>query len=453
MIGAGVGATTMAFVLLATVGGGTAAISSPALLSSGIAGYVGAGGYRSTLDPDAVASFVPGTSILRGRDDEAATLAPAAFSGTPARLDLPDAIAAQRAWLAAGRIPGRSPLEREVAARALLDLALLAGPDGAAVASPFGAWDLVWPRDSSWYVAAFAATGHPAEALSVLRFLARVQYADGTWEARYRPDGSPVHDGRARQLDAVGWVPWAVWSWWRASGDRSALRELWPTVTRAADAATAALGHDGLPRASADYTEQPESRPTLGTAGPLLLGLRSSADLAAALGEERDAQRWGTAARLLETAIAATFGRTGYQRHADGSAGPDSAVTFLSAALAPLPDESMVDAAVALDESRLRMPSGGLRPGDMPRLGGVSWTPTAALVALADSGDDVRFNSWFGWLAAHRTALGELPEKVTDDGRPASVAPLGWTDAIVLLALARRDGLVAAPPAPRSLTR
>jgi GH15 family glucan-1,4-alpha-glucosidase len=40
------------------------------------------------------------------------------------------------------------------------------------------------------------------------------------------------------------------------------------------------------------------------------------------------------------------------------------------------------------------------------------------------------------WLAAHRTRLGELPEQVNSRGRAASVAPLAWTDAIVLLALA-----------------
>ena len=43
------------------------------------------------------------------------------------------------------------------------------------------------------------------------------------------------------------------------------------------------------------------------------------------------------------------------------------------------------------------------------------------------------------WLAGHRTALGELPEQVTPGGKPASVAPLAWTDAIVLLTLVAQD--------------
>jgi GH15 family glucan-1,4-alpha-glucosidase len=218
-------------------------------------------------------------------------------------------------------------------------------------------------------------------------------------------------------------------------------------VRAAADAAAGSLGPDGLPRPSADYWEQRESRPTLGTAGPLLLGLRSAAALATDLGEAGAGDRWRDAARRLEAGITATFGATGYRRYPVAGAGPDSAVTFLAAPLAPT-NGTAVAAAVRRTETELLMPSGGLRPGDIPRVGGVAWTPATALFALAAAGrrDDADFDRWFGWLAAHRTRLGAFPEKVADDGSPASVAPLGWTCAIVLIALATRDGAVAVPP-------
>ncbi len=379
-----------------------------------------------------------------------------------AAVDLDALAAATRDWLAAGTIPGRTAAEREVATRALLDLALLTDPSGASVASPFGPWQLVWPRDASWHAAAFAATGHPEQARAILEFLARAQSADGTWASRYRTDGTPVTDGRPRQLDAVGWVPWAVWSWWRAApaltdGDGSprdtgALRELFPMVARAAEIATDSLGPDGLPRPSSDYWEQRESRPTIGIAAPLLLGLRSAAALAADLGETEAARRWGDAARRLDAAIERTFGATGYRRYPVAGSGPDSAVTFravpLAAPRAGTQDGGAVTAAVRRAETDLLMPSGGLRPGNIPRVGGVAWTPATALFALAAAGrgDEAGFQRWFGWLSAHRTALGALPEKVANDGSPASVAPLGWTCAIVLLALATRDGVVPAPP-------
>jgi GH15 family glucan-1,4-alpha-glucosidase len=37
------------------------------------------------------------------------------------------------------------------------------------------------------------------------------------------------------------------------------------------------------------------------------------------------------------------------------------------------------------------------------------------------------------WIAGHRTDTGSIPEKVLSDGAPASVAPLAWSAANVLL--------------------
>jgi len=38
------------------------------------------------------------------------------------------------------------------------------------------------------------------------------------------------------------------------------------------------------------------------------------------------------------------------------------------------------------------------------------------------------------WLGDHRTDAGSFPEKVLYDGRPAAVAPLAWTAALVVIA-------------------
>src|SRR3712207_8463680 len=57
-------------------------------------------------------------------------------------------------------------------------------------------------------------TGVQTCALPIFEFLAGAQEPDGAWEARYNADGTPVLDGRSRQLDAVGWFPWAVWYWY-----------------------------------------------------------------------------------------------------------------------------------------------------------------------------------------------------------------------------------------------
>ena len=77
-------------------------------------------------------------------------------------------------------------------------------------------------------------------------------------------------------------------------------------------------------------------------------------------------------------------------------------------------------------------------PGsDFPGNRTVAWTAETAFFALylASAGDHARSAAILSWLAAHRTSLGALPEQVNAHGRPVSVAPLAWTDAVVLLAL------------------
>src|SRR3712207_1997530 len=159
-------------------------------------------------------------------------------------------------------------------------------------------------------------TGVQTCALPIFEFLAGAQERDGTWEARYNADGTPVRDGRSRQLDAVGWFPWALWYWYVTADRGSAERvgALWPAARAAADAATASLGADGLPPGGADYWEAETWRPNLGTAAPLRTGLRAAADLAHRLGQAQDARRYAGAAARLDGAIGRGFAPVGYQR-------------------------------------------------------------------------------------------------------------------------------------------
>ena len=359
---------------------------------------------------------------------------------------------AARRWLSDGVIPGRGPLMRSMAARALLDLRLLQRPDGAIVAGWQPQWRYAWPRDSSWAAAALAGTGHGHDALRILRFLQRVQLADGTWAARYWPGGSgPVRDGRPGELDAVGWVPWAVWSWLAAAppggGAVRQLVKLWPMVEAAADAADDSLTPVGLPRASMDYWED-SVQVTLGTCAPLLAGLRSAADIARTLGMRAQELRWARAAARLSAGIDAAFGRFGYDRLPYGRSGPEAAVTFLGPPFAPA--GTRVGRAVEVAERALAVPGGGLRPGAYwPGNAATAWTAETAFFALyqAETGRYRAAGQILDWLAAHRTRLSELPEQVTD-GHPASVAPLAWTDAVVLLALLAQGHHLPTVPVP-----
>ncbi|MET9959818.1 hypothetical protein ABZ128_12280 [Streptomyces sp. NPDC006326] len=356
-----------------------------------------------------------------------------------------------RAWLAAGRVPGRSPARRAAAERALLAMRALLRPNGALAAGWTPGWKYSWPRDSSFVSAAFAHTGHDAEAYRILRFSAATQRKDGAWDARTRLDGSGPPDGRRWQLDANGWVPWATWQWYQAAPRatrRVRLSVLYPMVRTAADRAAASLRADGLPPPSPDYWELTTTTANIGTAAPLLAGLNASADLAREVNRPDDAARWASAARRLSTGISRTFAPLGYQRTADGRHGHDSAVAFMAppfnAAPAGLPR--------ALDATykALLLPNGGLTPGNDPAApwGGSAWTPSTAFFALAwaGTGRPAKAGQVLDWLLSKRNALGELPEKVDEEGRPASVAPLAWTDSIAVLSLVALDGTALPTP-------
>ena len=404
--------------------------------------------------------FEPGSSILRTAGGIYAGPGQAAPLTRAESACVAATERADRSWLRTGRVPGATATQRSMAARALLDLRLAVRPDGAVLAGwqPGGEYEYAWPRDSSWVAVALTDTGHPAMAYQILRFLQRVQAGNGTWAARYLPDGSgPVRDGRPAELDADGWVPWAVWSWAitqqlrPASGPRRELVLLWPMVTRAADAAARSLTRDGLPGPAMDYWED-SVQVTLGTAAPLLAGLRAAADLATDVGgaaAASDGRRWAAAAARLAKAIAATFGRTGYQRTPAAGSGADAAVTFLGPPFA-VPGPQVLRAARSAQRA-LAVPNGGLRPGaSWPGTPDVAWTAETAFFALFDAatGQHGRAAALLAWLAAHRTKLGSLPEQVNSAGKPASVAPLSWTDAVTLLALLAQAGHLPTVPVP-----
>jgi GH15 family glucan-1,4-alpha-glucosidase len=402
--------------------------------------------------------FEPDSSILRTAAD---TFAAPGMS-SPSALDQSACAAGaeqvDREWLRAGTVPGDTAAWRSMATRALLDLRLDVRPNGAVVAGWRSGWDYDWPRDSSWVAVALAQTGHPAMAYRILRFLQRMQPGNGIWAARYLPDGSgPVLDGRPAQLDADGWVPWAVWSWAATqpltpNGRPSReLAQLWPMVVRTADAAARSLTRDGLPGPAMDYWES-SVEVTLGTAAPLLAGLRAAVALAAGIGgaaAARDGHRWAAAAARLAMAITAEFGRTGYQRVPVAGSGADAAVTFLGPPFAE-PGPQVLRAARSAQQA-LTVRNGGLAPGEAwSGTPDVAWTAETAFFALFDAstGQHDRAAALLDWLAAHRTNLGSLPEQVNSAGQPAGTAPLSWTDAVTLLALLAQTGHVPTVPVP-----
>jgi GH15 family glucan-1,4-alpha-glucosidase len=428
--------------------------SSPGLIGGGAWPYV-----TQAVEPETAkgAAYLPRSSVI-GMKDGRALLIP---FGSDEAVSLPRddprvtaAVHSDSTWLAGGTIPGRTPTQRDMATRALLDLRLLTGPNGASTASWYGQWNYVWPRDAAFAAAAFSVTGHPTEAHRILQFLAGSQNQQGLWAARYNTDGTAVSDGRRVQLDGLGWVLWAAWLSHRLDPPGTPEpAELWTMVSRAADQMSRSLSADGLPPPSSDYferspgAEQDPHSPTLGVVAPILTGLRAAAAMAAERGAGTEAQHWQSAARRVAAAVDRDFKPYGYPRSPVPDGDMDAAVTFLAPPYAA-PDPS-VDTAVLTAATRLALPGGGVLPGEHWQGSHTeAWTPETAMFALAaaSAGRTADATARLDWLAAHRTSLGALPERVDRHGKPASVAPLGWTDALVLLAQAALDHPLPIPP-------
>ena len=389
--------------------------SHPPLLTAG-AGLTATGDLTPVSSAD---QLLPGTRVLTGPGGESLA-------------------AEQRRWLRASRVPSPPELgQTDLVSTALLDLHTLGHPYGVAVASSSPSWHYVWPRDSAFVASALARTGHRIDAERILAFLQRVQRPNGEFDARYRPDGS-TPDAREVQLDGSGWSLWALAEVARTAtpAERRGLIDRHRSLLDASTAAAIRLtgGGQHLPSASPDYWELPATAPTLATCATLLAGLRSAGWLYEVIGAG-GAEKAQAAADRLASTILAEFAADGFPRTPGGS--PDSVDLGVTLLMAPFGtvDSSDVVAAWRRSPQYLRRPAGGLAPGGSWRRDGISWTPTVATYAVAAACVDRELAvPWLRWLAAHRTPVGALPEKVRADGSPASVAPLAWTAAAVVIA-------------------
>jgi GH15 family glucan-1,4-alpha-glucosidase len=389
-----------------------------------------ADGGRTVVTAGTAAALMPGTRVLT--------------PSSPSALPAADRLAEQqRQWLDSGSVPGAGgPFDPMVRA-ALLDLHTMTLESGAALAGGPGKWRYVWPRDASFTAVALASTGHLDDALRVLQFVAGLQSADGSFQARYLPDGSGPPDARGVQEDGAGWVLWAT-----AAGPAGL-----PLLQRAEAVAPMLRLVDGrrtrllaltssgtrLPPPASDYWEVPETSLTLGTVAPMLSGLESAVGVYTDVGQLVRAGRLSVAAVRLRALVEQTFGARGYPRHVDGDA-VDAALTFVLPPFQPLPLAGAREVWPSAVRAMSR-PAGGLAPGEGWKQDGVSWTPETALFALAAASTDQPSEArrWLTWLSQHRTAAGSLPEKVLSDGQPAAVAPLAWTAALVVLAVDALD--------------
>ncbi|GMA86293.1 hypothetical protein GCM10025868_15430 [Angustibacter aerolatus] len=349
----------------------------------------------------------------------------------------PSLAAAQRSWLAAGRLPGADGPYAGMVRDALLDLHTLTADDGAVVAGWPAHWRYVWPRDASFTAVAYARTGHWRDAADVLGFVQRLD--TGVLQARYRPDGGGPRTRAACRPTAPAGCCGLRTTWWpapRRPSARRCSRSLRPLVDRTSRAALTLTGGAGaLPDPSPDYWEVPTTRVSLGTAAPLAVGLRAAARLQERLGDRalagvlsaRAAEARGQHPPLVRAHRLLAVPRR--QRARRRRRVPHAA----------LHDRRLARGPLVVAGRRARLAASGRRPGtgrglEARRRGGRRRprSPRGRPRRTATAPGPSRL---LRWLDRHRTTVGALPEKVLADGAPAGPAPLAWTAAMTVLAV------------------
>jgi glucoamylase len=335
-----------------------------------------------------------------------------------------------------------------------------------------GGYGFVWPRDLAYTVLAFLAEGRRDLAVPALRWLARQQAPEGLWLQRYWTDGSLAPSWGLHQLDETGVVVFAYEAAWRALGDAALDRELWPSARAAGDFLAEFVDREsGLPLPSVDLWEQTDGQHAY-TAAATYGGLAACAAMAARH-EPGVAGRYRAAAESMRAGIEGSLWSEAHGRYlrsrwvsrSDERGEPPPAIferrlryptravrsvdpedLRLDSSLLGLawpfravdPSSPRMHATVAAIERELQLPDGGvLRHEGDEYVGGNPWLISTLWLGLTQrqAGREAGLGRALEYVLARQTSLGLLPEQATRSGEPAWVVPLGWSHAMLILAV------------------
>jgi GH15 family glucan-1,4-alpha-glucosidase len=340
-------------------------------------------------------------------------------------------------------LEGLVPLYR----RTLLVLDLLSDRStGAVIAAPeldpdfehSGGYGFVWGRDLAFIVLAFLAAGRSDLAGRALRWLPGAQEPEGLWLQRHWTDGTLAPSWCKHQLDETGAILFAYDAAWRALRDKRLDAELWPSARRAAEFLLGTIEEDGIPCSTADLWEEREGRHAF-TAAAIYGGLRAAAAMARRH-EPHLAESYEATAEVVREAIERELWSEFHGRYLRSIGDPVLDVSLLGLAwpfAAVDPAGGRMRATVAALDAELGGAAGGVaRYAGDTYAGGNRWVLAALWLGLwrRQVGDTAGLEHSLEYAVRVQTALGLLPEQVTDDGEPAWVVPLAWSHAMLLLA-------------------
>ncbi len=160
----------------------------------------------------------------------------------------------------------------------------------------------VWVRDSAVTAMAMDTAGHHAEADKYFRWLATVQYANGSFGTTY--DGwTGQHVSFVEpELDSVGIFLIGAYRHWQMTGDNSFRDALWPQIQNAANFVKNNLASNGLGPEDASIWEETQEYNTF-TQTLYITGLWAAEAIAQSKGDTTDADGWSNAVASIATAL------------------------------------------------------------------------------------------------------------------------------------------------------
>lgn len=162
-----------------------------------------------------------------------------------------------------------------------------------------------WVRDSAVTAMAMDTAGHHAEADKYFRWLASVQYANGSFGTTY--DGwTGQHVSFVEpELDSVGIFLIGVYRHWVMTGDNGFRDAVWPQVANAANFVKNGLASNGLGPQDASIWEETQEYNTF-TQSLYITGLWAAEAIAQSKGDPGDADAWSNTVASIATALQAS---------------------------------------------------------------------------------------------------------------------------------------------------
>jgi len=289
-----------------------------------------------------------------------------------------------------------------------------------------GFYDQFYIRDGAYQVLELEEAGLLNAASNTIAAYLRAQRPDGRFETQ------------KGQFDANGQALWALWQFYKITGDRDWLRQAYPQMRRATEWTARARREAPddspfagvLPNAVADGEYLWDGKHHIvGYDFWNLRGMLCVADAARELGEHADAQRYQQEAEHYRRAIDAAWRKTGVawfppSWEKAGTHWGDTETLWPTALFAP--DDTRVSALLTevhehhgggFREGTIRW-TGSKEPAIHPYLS--SYTTMASLIR----GEHDRFVEEFYWYVLHSTAAHAFPEGIFYQRRFA------WSDTI-----------------------